>query len=288
MADVPKRPPHLKDLFKTGEMIEIPVLNPEDPEDPIKVQIWLRKPTSSQHEEAMNKGRAAQARRRSQYRDKDSDLYVSLQEEIDSYTTKEDVVERLLTFEESKRRNQAYHETLYVETDDDEEEPRWGKEGSIYIDLLTALRERYEEIQRHNAEITPDQEHLKIKLETDEEILRLNAEEEEFQGEVESRVTALYEREKALLMGKPSAELRETCIKRMMELDLSMIFYQEYKSNLLFHACRLPDQKDRYYWDSPADLWDQPQYVQMAIINAMDELEMGVDELKNSLSLLSS
>lgn len=285
----PKRVPHLKELFKTGEMLTIPVMDPSDHEKTIDVDIWIRKPTSSQHEEALTKGRSASARRRNLYRDKDSDLYVSLVEEVNEYKTKDELVEKLLSYEDANLRQKAYHEVLFVETDDDEEEePRWGRDGRIYVDLLTAVRERYLEIQHYNSELTEDEEHLRIKLETDEELLRLNEEQDEFQREVEERFKKMRSHEAVKLHDKTEIKLREELRKRLMELDIGMTFYQEYKSRLLYFSCRHPEQKDRLYWDSPNDIWEQPQFVQQAIMSAVDAMELGPDEIKNSLSLLSS
>lgn len=286
MAD--KKVPHLKDLFKTGEMLTLPVLNPKNLEETVDIQIWIRKPTTSQHDEALTKGRAASARRRNQYRDKSSDLYISLIEQVNDLTTKEELIDKLLSYEDSKLRQQAYNEVLFVESDDDEEEPRWGHDGRNYIDLLGAIRERYQEIQRFNAEFTADEDHLRIKLENDEELKRLNAEQEEFQAEVEERFSVIRAREAAKLGAKSEQDLRLALQKQLMELDVGMAFYQEYKSRLLYFSCRDPENKEKFYWSSPEDIWDQPQFVQQAIINAVDALEVGADELKNSLSLLSS
>lgn len=286
----PKKTPHLKDLFKTGDLVTIPVVNPDDPENPINVEIWIRKPTTSQHDEALTKGRSAAARRRNQFRDKESDLYISVMEQVNAIETKTELAEKILSYEDQKLHQQAYHEVMFpeVDEDDDENEPRWGKDGQHYMDLLTAVRDRYEEILKHNEELTPDEQHLRLSLETDEELARLAAEQEEFQKDVEERYELLKARELAKWTAKSNEDLRATLHKRMVELDVGAAFYQEYKSRLIYFSCRYPDDKDRLYWDSPDEIWEQPQFVQSAILNAIDTLEMGQDDLKNSLSLLSS
>lgn len=288
-AKEPKKVPHLKDLFKTGQMATIKVYNHDHPDEPLEIQIWMRKPSSSQHEEALTKGRGAQARKRNEFRDKSSDAYVALQEEINSLETKEDVVDKLLAYEEQRLNQQAFNEVLYPEVDDDEEEePRWGSNGAIYIDLLEGVRARYEEIVAHNAELSPDEPHLRIKLEEDEELVRLNEEQKEFQKEVDEKKEILLERERAKLMAESATTLREKLRKKMVELEVGMAFFQEYKGRLLYFSCRMPEDKSTLYWSSPEDLWEQPQFIQSQILSAYDDLEMGSDDLKNSLSLLPS
>ena len=155
--------PHLRDLFVTGRQVKIELQDVVDPDQVQTFEIWLRKPTVQQHEEASARARGRQGRRRALYRKEDSDEYVALVERMEEFDKKDALIEQLIMFDHHELRQQAYNEALY--SDADEDEPRWGKEGRDYLDMLTAIRERYEEIEKFNAALPQKMRISGIKLE---------------------------------------------------------------------------------------------------------------------------
>lgn len=283
---VPEKKPHLKELFKTGQMVSLDIRNPEDPTETFPVEIWLRKPMSSFYEEAMVKARAKQARRKVLFKDKDSDEYVAISQRVKEQT-REELTDLLVRFEEQKYRTQAYNEVLYGE--EGEEHPEWGHGGQRYVDLLAATRQRYEEILRHNQELSESEDAaLFINLEEDEELKRLDAELKIFQDAVTELAEQYLAHERAKYDGVKVDTLREEAINKLIETEVNAVFYQEYRTLMLYYSCRYPEDHRRLYFDDPQEIWDMPDYVRVKLFDALDDLEVKADDLKNSPSPLPS
>lgn len=288
MAD---KVPHLRDLFITGRQAEIEVYDLEDTEsEPLKILIWLRKPSVQHYEEATAKARAKQSRRRQLYRNTESDEYLSVMEQIAQLETKEEVIEQLVSFEENNIRSQSYNEALFG--DDDKEPdpvtgeggPRWGKEGQDYMDVLMAIRQRAEEIQTYNTALSEEDADLKIDLDKDDEMVRLNVTIQEFEVQRDELIEKAKAVETAKWTGMTRANLDKALMKKLIDLEASMVFYQEYKTMMLYFAARTQEDHHKNYFSSPDEIWDLPEYVRMRLFAEYDELEAGADNLKNSLS----
>jgi hypothetical protein len=289
MADKP--PLHLSEYFKSGQLFEMKVPNHRNLENPIVFKLWLQKPNPLQQDEAMKKGRAKQARLKQQYRDESSDDYLSLMEEIAQLGGMDELVDALAQIEAGKLRQQSYNEVLYKPSGVDDEGKDiylWGEDGSEYLDLLEAIRDRFEEVSKANEALAEEDQHLAIKFEQDEVMQQLQARENEFEAEVEARTQKLIEVEKAKLRGNSVASLRKMMFNRMVETEAGMAWLQEYRVRMLFAACRQADNHNRLYFEDIDKIWELPDFVRTQLLEAYDKLGGELDDVKNSLSLLPS
>lgn len=262
--------------------LTLDIINPEDIDNPYRIDLWMRKPSAIQYDEALGKARGKQGRRRALYRDPNSDEYLAVTEQINGLD-KEDLVKELLAFELNDLRTQAYNEALYG--DNEEDEPRWGKDGADYLDIIAGLRERYEEIDEYNSKL-PEEDRATMSLtpEEDEEIARLNKIVDEFGKQRDERLEKLTAKKEAELNAKPSDQLRKELIKKIIDLEVNLIHYQEFKTLMVYYAARYPDDHHKQYFASPDEIWDLPDHIRGELFNAYDQLEMGAVNLKNSPS----
>lgn len=262
------------------------VFNPEDPETPHVIDIWMRKPSAQQYDEALGKARGKQGRRRQLYRDPDSDEYLAISEQINDLD-KDQLVAEVMAFEQNDLRSQAYNEALYG--DEDEDEPRWGKEGADYLDVLAGLRQRYDEIEEYNSKLSDeDRATMELKPEEDDEIARLNRYIDEFGAQRDEILKTLTARKEAEYQRKATDQLRKELMKKMIDLEVNLIHYQEFKTWMVFFAARYPEDHHKRYFSNPDEIWDLPDHIRIQLFNAYDELETGAADLKNSLSPLPS
>ena len=274
--------PHLRDLFVTGMPVNIDLYDPTDPDNTQTINLWMRKPSAQHYEEALGKARGKQGRRRQLYRDPNSDEFLALNEQIAELDTKDRLVEELLAFQKADLQSRAYNEALYGDADEDE--PRWGKEGADYLDVLAGLRDRHDEIEAHNASLAEEDVTLKIKVEEDEEVLRLNAYLDEFTEMRNERLEKLEARARAVLEAKTMDTLRKELMKEMIDLEVKLVHYQEFKTLMVFFASRYPDDHHKFYFSNADEIWDLPDFVRIQLFDAYDKLEQGADQLKNSPS----
>ena len=276
-----KQQMHLKDLFKTGEMVALEFVDPGDPAEIVSVELWLRKPTAAQQQEAMAKAQAKKARKRRALKDEESDDRVALVEELDEMETREEIIEYLVKYQEPTLRSKAMNDVLY----DKDVGSDWGDDGAKYLEVVDAVSQRYQEILAFNDDLAEADKDKRIVADEDEDVLRLSAEQERFETEVEDRLSTYLDEERAKYKGKKLSELRNLLLKERIDVQSGLEWYQEYRTQLLFYALRYPENKKRLYFDSVSDILELPDYVQAKLFAAFDNVERGVDELKNSLSL---
>lgn len=277
---VAKRP-HLKDLFRTGKLISI--AGTLEDGTAAESEIWIQKPQAWQNDEASTMARAKQARRRAKFRNPEADEYQVFSGNVDELS-KEEVLVELLRIENQKLHQQAYQEVLH--DSDNPDKPKWGEGGQDYVDLLEAVQQRYNEIREHNAGI--DDTELGIKLETDEELIRLNAQMDEFQAEVKAKLDVLLRAQETSLKKLSVEVLRKKLLDKLIDMDVNLHYYQEYRMQMLFYACRDPDDHSQPYFEEIGEIWELPELVRSKLFAEYDAIDQGIDDLKNSLSPLLS
>ncbi len=281
----PKRPPHLSDLFKTGMEIKFDVeIEGEDAE----IIIWMRKPVTAQHQEAMAKARGKQARIRRQFKDHDSDQFVAMEADVDEMEDVDMVIDAILRFESQRLRNTAYNEVLYDKEyapKDDEGELVWGDDGVDYLALLVGITDRMDEIRDSNEKLSEDDQHLLINLSEDDELIKLSEQQNSFDDVVEERFNVLNEEERQQFVVKKMTELRKIFMKKMIDTETSLGWYEEYRMYMLWFACRMPDDHANHYFHSAADVLQLPPHLLNYLYDQLDILDGNVDSAKNSLSL---
>lgn len=278
--DKPQQRMRLQDLFKTGELVSLEFPNPESPDDRLQVELWIRRPTAEQQQEAMAKAQAKKARKRRALKEEGSDEHLALMEEVEELETRDELIDQIVRFQEQSLRAQATNEVLYR----DDVGSDWGTDGSVYIELIDAVQQRWDEIVRHNEELDPKDYELRIDPQTDEELGKLNAEQERFDAEVQEKFAELLEAEKAKYRGVKIDELREKLASELIDAQSGLEWYAEYRQRLLFYSLRDPDNTKKLYFNSLEEMLSMPDFIQQRLFAEYDRIDRGVDEVKNLLS----
>lgn len=275
---------HLTQMFSLGKPLTVYVerTNEETREpETVAVELWMRKPTTPEYQQATAKAGALQARRRARYKDKESDEYMALQSSIDEVGDTEEILGYMLDFKRVELQQQAYHEVLYAkeEGEDGKDVWLWGENGSEYLDLLAGIQARSDEIKKYNDMVEIEEE--KIFYESDEEMIRLNAQVDKFAEQRQERLDKLTEIERAALSQKSDKELRAMLTKRMVDLDVNSAFTEEFKNWMVYFSVRYGDDHSKRYFKDPNDIAELPDYVKIQIYTAYDQIDIRSEDLKN-------
>jgi len=277
MADTP----HLEDLFRKGTNITIA------DDSGVEYLIHVRRPGPNQHNAALEAANGKMAKYTVQYERKEGSSYDGLSGLVAGYDH-ERLVDERVAYEESDLRQQAFNEVMYdpkvgskwQPEDEDEDDGTTG-----YLGVVSAIGDRMEEIGRHNEEVEPDD---RINIDEDEDLLRLNTLQEKFQAEVAEQFSSIMSVERGRHENKPDAQLRNEIVKRGIDTEAKLHWYEEYQVKLLYYACRDPHETNELYFSDPYSILELPGYIKDKLYNAYQELETGTEQLKNSLSLPSS
>jgi hypothetical protein len=265
---------HLKDLVKVGT--ETVVTDSAGNE----YELYIARPSSLQQEDARKKANASVARYRIEAKDPDSDVALSLRlafEEMD----KEALVDMLLQYEKQDAQTKAYNEILWQEGSE------WNEDDK-YLSLVNAIADRMTDIQKYNEQMEAAGSDDRIQPFEDEQLKALLEEQKRFDDEVEQATEAELQGFRVKYEAMDLEELRDENIRQAEELEAKMRWYQEFQVRMLYYACRYSDDRKKFYFDDPEDVLELPQYVRSQLYGAYEDLEAGVGDLKNSLSLLSS
>ena len=274
--DTPQDTPHLSDLFSKGETVTVTDANGTE------YSIFVRRPGPNQQQAAVDAANARMASYTIQYEEKSGPRYESIAAAVRSTDDKEELVDQVVMYVESEVRQQAYNDVLH----DPEVGSDWSSDdGSSYVDILAALTARLEEIKHYNSEVGPSD---RIDVESDDIANGLMERQSAFEREVDERAAVLMEEERAKHRNKPVAQLQNELIKSGIEVEGKLYWYEEYQMKMLYYACRYPDDVSRLYFDDPYDVLELPQYIRERLYREYENLELGSEQLKNSLSLLNS
>jgi hypothetical protein len=279
---------HLSDLFKTGALI---TFTGEQDGKEIEVSVYLRKPISSQHEQAVAKARGAAARVKTKYRDKESDEYVSLMDELDPLDTKDLMIDQMMHFEEGTLRSQGYNEVLYDDkfaAKDDDGKLVWGEGGEDYIELLAAMTDRMEEIQTHNTKLSTEDSDLSITYEDDEELSKMEAHRTTFDVAVDARVDILTTDKRKEFTPKRFTDIQKLLVKKLIDLESSLVWHEVYRKWMLFYTCKMPDDRAKRYFKDFDQIDMLPVHITQNLYDQLDQIDVDIDDVKNSLSLQPS
>lgn len=260
--------PHLRDLFIKGRELKIET---GDEENPI-IEVWIRKPSSTQRDYALRKARTKKARRRAELLSPNSAEHQTMLLEIQEMDI-EEVIEELVRGRSSELRRQATNEVLF----NPEIGSDWGKDGEKYFSLLDARLEVQDQILREAEEnqTTPD-------FESNEEYKRLASLEEQFQAEVAERETVLRDDYRAQVASEGTPEeLRKKLFNKYVDAESEMVWFAEFRTNMIYQAVRRIDDHSKLYFESVEELLDMPLEIQTQLFNAYDQIEMAGD-IKNS------
>lgn len=276
MTDIgPHVEAHLADLFENGK--EHTVVYPGKPE----TTVWIERPSPDQHEECLRKSRAARARRYHELMDEDSAERLALIQEVEAMN-KEQVVDGLLEGESRNYERQALNDVLFSEDYGSD----WGSEGEKWSEVLEALSERLTEIDEHNRELkaaNADEEAL-IRTEKDEEVLRLSEIQEMFEAEVKERRDELVKDRRNEIAISSVEKLREDLIEHRINLDCDMVWFTTFKFEQLYRAVRYRNDHTQLYFKSASQIRQLPRVVQEQLMDGLNEVDINLEALKNSLT----
>ena len=269
--------PHLRDLYGEGEEITVKVWSGEEM---VEVPVWLRRPNPLDQQDAQRKGRAARAR--TKLRMSKGDELLALEQEVTALS-KEQLVDQLISFSNSEFDSTAQNDVLYNKKVGSD----WSEEGEDLHAVTSAYQARWMEIVELNEEREKEEVPV-VAPESDEELQRLQGVIDEFEKQVRQQVVDLIEDEKKELLTFKRSDLDKKLVSKNIDVEADLDFYQEYQLAMLFYSCRDPENKTEPYFASPREILEYPQMVRTQLSTAYEAMEMGVENIKNWLSLLSS
>ena len=111
-------------------------------------------------------------------------------------------------------------------------------------------------------------------------MLRLNETVEEFGEQRDKILEKLVESKRREHGGKSFETLKKAVMKKMIDLECSLSFYEEFRMMMLYFSARYSDDHSKRYFSSPDELWDLPEYLRMRLYAEYDDLEQGADSPK--------
>lgn len=268
---------HLSDLFENGR--EVTINYPGKP----PVTVWVERPNPGQHEECLRRARSDRARRYQELMSPDSDERLALLQEINQMD-KEELVEAVVERDLRKIDRQALNDVLFSEDYGSD----WGKEGEKWSDVLQALTDRFNEIDARNKELkeaNADESAL-VSPEDDEEIQRLSKVQDQFQGEVNERKEELLANRKVEVAARSTEKLREELMEQRIDLECDVIWFTTFKFEQLYRAVRYPNEHTTLYFKNAEQIKALPRLVQEQLMDGLNEVDIDVEALKNSLTPL--
>lgn len=259
---------HLTELFTFGKEVKVEAVDASG--NTVEFEVYMAKPTSSQHQNALWQARSAQAKRITVLQSTEGfdDLI-----DAEIPTDESELDELCLALVREELHKQAYNDVLYS----DEVGSDWSGEGFDLLALASALADRSREIVAHN-EANPDDP---INVEEDETLVALNAKNDLFWGEVDERFNELADMERRKNLAFGVTEKRERLRKAYLDLETQAAWIDAFRSHLLQAAVRFPDNKKKHYFSSAQEVADLPDYVTTQLWDAYTELAVMNDDLKN-------
>lgn len=267
---------HLSQLFKVGT--EVLVTATEGDEFPL----WVARPTAIQQDQAREAANARMIRIKQQYEKKEGDRYLTLKQTMSEIESVDDLLDMRIAYKAAEIRDKAFNEVLYGDEGTD-----WQLENK-YLGIITAITDRWDEINRYNEQMEEAESDERIIPDDDEQLSTLLEEQNGFQKEVQDRIDEMMVVERALHVNKPLAQLRNEVVKDSIDTEARLYWYETYQTRMLYYATRDLDDHEKFYFDTPDDVLELPTYIRQELFQAYEELERGSEELKNSLSLPSS
>lgn len=273
---VPDRP-HLRDLYSEGEDMVVKVWRLDEMQE---VHIFLQRPNPIDQQEAQRKGRASRARLKSRLSEGDErDALVQEAEAMD----KKKLSATLISYSKTDFEAEATNELLYNKDVGDD----WSDEGRELGAITEAYQTRWVEITEINEQRVLDEIDI-LPPEDDEELIRLQAIVSEYEEQVLARAEELKEDELKKLMRLGRSELEKHLIEKNVQIECDLEFFQTYQLHMIYQSARMPEDHSELYFKSAKEFLSYPQMVRAQITNAYEAMEMGVDDIKNWLSLLNS
>ena len=267
---------HLRDLIGSGETVTITDSGDNE------YKIFVVRPSSLQQDRARSESNGAMARAKLEALEKRGDKYDALKMSFAELTDQTELVERRLAYEEGDIRDAAFNEVLYG-LDDDGEPNMWQKDD-YYLEIVSGLAKRATEIKKYNDQMKEGGGDDLIIEDEDDELQALIEQQEQFRAAVDEVVEKKLAIEKVKFVNNTVDELREDLLLLALDLEAKMGWYQDFQLKMLYFACRYDDDKKKFYFDSPDDVGEIPDYVRSQLFNAYERIERGSGDLKNSLS----
>jgi hypothetical protein len=281
MAFVRRKDGRMTDIGPHVEAHLVTVVYPNKPQ----TEVWVERPSPDQHEECLRKARADRARRYQQLIDERSDERLALLQEVQKMN-KEEVVEALMEKEQRNLERQALNDVLFSEDYGSD----WGSGGEKWSAILEAITDRYTEIDGRNAELKAANasEEALTNPDDDEEIQRLSKVQETFETEVKARRDELVADWKLQISVHSIEKLREDLIQQRIDLECDIAWFATFKFEQLYRAVRYMEDHTILYFKNANQIKALPRVIQEQLMDGLNEVDIDVEALKNSLTPLPS
>lgn len=216
------------------------------------IVIWVQPPDPLQREEAVRSSQAARARAMLAAKDLDAEEGAGAEQFV-SDLSDEQCIEYLLQYESRDLRSRAIQEVL--------EEGEW--------EDFTALQDSMREWEEEGFPDGPEWDAL-IKRDR------------EYGEQVRTRIQDMLNDLRESLKGLNAAELRKRSKKKYTDSLGNQAFMQKYEVQMLFRACRDDEDRRELFFENDEELLRQPEFVQIALADALAEFIKEPGEAKNS------
>jgi len=279
-----KKTPHMRDLFVTGQEVTISAFNEGEA---IEIPLWFHVPSPLEKQEAQRIGRTAKARER--LRHTKGDLKESSEQEVE-IMDKDTLAATLITFTMNDIRAKSENEVMFHEDFGDnwsDKENEAGEEGRDIYSLTEAHAHRWAELADLNKE-REEEEQDPIMYTEDKELTLIQDQIDEFREQVDVRIEEIRQVEMKRLLKERRSTLERNTLQRLIETQADLEFFQSYQLRMLWESCREPEDHAAHYFSSPEEIMEMPQTIRTQLNAAYDAMEMGVEDIKNWVSLLNS
>ena len=268
--------PHIRDLFVRGEKAEIRFFADGQMQH---IEVYVKKPTPLEQQEAQRKARIVKARTRLRLSEGDDRL--ALEQELSSLD-KDGLIEVLMSFHTSELDQRAHNDVLYGDYGSD-----WSSTGEDMIALSQAHTDRWSEIIDEN-EIRAKEEIELVDTDKDPELMRIQEKIDKFNEEKAEREKDMTDSKLADMRKWKRSIVFDKAMEKYVEVEADLAFYQEYQLHMLYEAVRYPDDHAKHYFQSPNEILEYPQVIRAQLSAAYEAMDMGAEHIKNLGSLLSS
>lgn len=232
----------------------------ETPATDDQVAVWLQPPSPLQREMALREAQASRSRALlSAKRDKESEEHLTAMAFITdmSYET---LVEYVLASESEERQREAMRDVLSNSEWDD----------------MTTLQDAMRQFDESGAD------------EDDPEFAALLERDAEFGRQVQARLMEVTESAREVMSRTPMEKLQQKAVERRADLASSQVFMKMYERQMLFFACRDPDDHQELFFEDANELASQPEFVIEQLGEVLSAYIQDGNEAKNSLRVASS
>lgn len=258
---------HLSQVFARGALVTIEFIDYETG-DTDSVEVWVSKLTAAEQSKATDAARTASVRRKHELRE---DLQEAFDDELDIPT--QELIDALMVFERQNIQREAYEEVLH----NPDVGSNWSEDGFDLLGLNEALIARHKEIEAENEGVDPKEQ---VQLNDDKEYKRLLNSQNKFFDEVDEVKQKKIDSKAHEFTVFSDAELREKLRDKMIDMEVQVTWYEQFRQHVVYHSIKYPDNRKRNYFQSVHDVEALPELIFDQLWDAYDEIGLSSVDVK--------